>query len=103
MNESQWQQRITDFCDILRLLWYHNPDSRRSNAGFPDLVIVGVRGMLYAELKAENGRVTAKQRTWHEALENAGAEVHVWRPSHWREVEQRLLEIAGKRISGRTI
>lgn len=103
MNEAQWQQRITDFCDVLRLMWYHVPDSRRSNAGFPDLVIVGPRGMLYAELKAQNGRVTKDQHRWLDGLENAGAEVHVWRPSQWREVERRLLEIAGKQIAGRTI
>lgn len=100
MNEAQWQQRITDLCDVLRLMWYHNPDSRRSNAGFPDLVIVGPRGMLYAELKAQHGKVTKDQRRWLDLLEHNGAEVHVWRPSDWRQVELRLLEIAGKRLAG---
>lgn len=58
-------------------------------AGFPDLVLVH-RTVIYAELKAQKGRVSEAQKAWHEALRAAGEEVHVWRPSDWPEVEARL-------------
>lgn len=44
LTEAAFQQRITDYCDWLKLTWHHETDSRRSRAGFPDLVITGPGG-----------------------------------------------------------
>lgn len=51
--------------------------------GFPDLVLVnGRRGrVVFAELKSETGTLEPAQLSWITALEDAGAEVHVWRPT----------------------
>lgn len=94
MTEAELQQRITDLCDWMKLTWHHETDSRRSKAGFPDLVIVGPGGVLFAELKTEKGRVSPEQQVWLSALELAGAEVYVWRPSHWPFIMRRLSEIS---------
>lgn len=49
--------------------------------GFPDLVLVGPGGVLYRELKAEAGRLEPAQKRWRDALQAAGADWAVWRPS----------------------
>jgi hypothetical protein len=67
-------------CKLFGLKWYHPFDSRRSVSGWPDLVIAGPGGVLYAELKTRRGRVSAPQREWITALEHAGQAVFVWRP-----------------------
>jgi hypothetical protein len=51
-------------------LVYHTHDSRRSQAGFPDVMLVGhpagpFAGRMYAlELKTKTGRTTAEQERW---------------------------------------
>lgn len=96
MSEAAFQKRVTDYCTLLGLTWFHSGDSRRdSGAGFPDLVIAGKR-VVYAELKRENGRVAPEQRAWLMKLRDAGAEVHVWRPSQWPLIAARLRVLAGR-------
>jgi hypothetical protein len=83
MDEARLQANVTELCKVFGLLVYHTHDSRRSPAGFPDLVIVGPGGVLFRELKAMSGRITRDQMTWLAALEQAGANASVWRPMHW--------------------
>ena len=62
-------------------LWgHHAHDSRRSTPGLPDWMIVG-RRILYRELKAERGTVTAAQRMVGALITEAGGDWAVWRPS----------------------
>jgi hypothetical protein len=62
---------------------YHTHDSRRSDAGFPDLAMVRGGRAIFAELKTAKGRVTQAQLDWLAALAAAGAESHIWRPADW--------------------
>jgi len=64
-------------------LVYHTFNSSKSDPGFPDLVLVRDGRIVYAELKTEKGRLTKHQRDWLKALDDAGQEVYVWRPSDW--------------------
>jgi hypothetical protein len=57
--------------------------------GWPDLVLVRDR-VIYAELKSARGRVSPDQEAWMSALREAGAEVHLWRPSDMDEIERVL-------------
>lgn len=95
MSEAEFQKRITDYCDWLDLKWYHNPDSRRSNKGWPDLVIAGPRKVIFVELKTEVGRITREQAEWHVSLRNAGCALFVWRPGDWPEVQRVLARLNG--------
>jgi hypothetical protein len=73
---------------------YHTHDSRKSAAGFPDLVLVRER-VVWVELKTEGGQLTAAQANWFDDLTAAGQEVYVWRPNQWPEV---LRVLAGLRL-----
>ena len=97
MSEAQWQQRITDTCDLLGLKWHHETDSRRSRKGFPDLVIAGPGGLIFAELKSQKGKVRAEQEEWIGALLTSGARAYIWRPQDWPLVVQALYDLAGRR------
>lgn len=82
MSEDELLDNILVICRQFGLLAYHTFDSRRSQAGFPDLVIVGLGGIiLFRELKRENGRLTVPQRTWLDRLAASGGDAAVWRPS----------------------
>lgn len=57
--------------------------------GFPDLVLVRDR-VVFAELKGPRGVVETDQAEWHEVLAGAGADVRVWYPKDWDEIEATL-------------
>lgn len=82
MTERHLQDNIVRLAKLLGWLCYHTHDSRKSTAGFPDLVLVRQYRQpgraLFAELKTERGRLSPAQETWCHAL---GA--HIWRPSDW--------------------
>lgn len=61
---------------------WHDTDSRRNAAGFPDLVLLRDR-VVWAELKSERGRLRDEQARFLTLLRAAGQEVYVWRPSDW--------------------
>jgi hypothetical protein len=72
---------VIDLCHTWQWRVYHTYDSRRSHPGFPDLVAVRQRRLIFAELKSSQGRVTATQNEWHEALAQIpGIEVYLWYP-----------------------
>lgn len=90
MSEAELQRTVTEMLTALGYLWYHTHDSRRSPAGFLDLVAVRRRRLLFIELKREGKNPTAEQQEWLDALirvedvadfqmDTIG--VHVWRPS----------------------
>jgi len=96
MTEDQFQRALVDLCKWLGLLVYHNPDSRRSTAGFPDLVICGPKGTIFAELKSKTGRVRPEQKVWLERLRAGGQRAFLWRPTDFDEARRILQEIAGR-------
>lgn len=62
---------------------YHTYDSRRSRRGFPDIVAVRGRRLIWRELKDMKGRLTTEQKVWKLALETAGQDYGIWRPDQW--------------------
>ena len=85
MTERQLQDAVKRLARLLGYRVYHTYDSRRSDPGYPDLVMVRTRPARYlnAELKSEAGRLTRDQAAWLSDLRAAGVEVHVWRPKDW--------------------
>lgn len=83
--EKDWQRQVRQLAETLGYRrGYHTFDSRRSDTGFPDLVLVSAKRkrIVYLELKREQGRISDSQRDWLAALHAAGGEVYVARPRH---------------------
>lgn len=89
VTEQQWQRTVMEAAAALGWLCFHVYDSRRSEAGLPDLLLVRER-VIFVELKTMRGRLRREQRAWLAALRAAGQEVWIWRPSDWPTVERVL-------------
>jgi hypothetical protein len=89
VTEAQFQRQVTDLASLLGWRWAHNADSRRTQAGQPDLTLIRER-VVYAELKTDTGRVRPEQESFMAALRAAGAEVYVWRPRDFPHVKATL-------------
>lgn len=113
LPEAAFQRQVTDFAALNGWTWWHDNDSVRNHPGFPDLVLVRDRSLVFAELKTETGRLSGEQRAWIALLgmvetgvaelaatlaivapdvhvERPAVEVRVWRPSDWDEIAARL-------------
>lgn len=91
ITENELQGFVTTLARLHGWLVYHTYDSRRSEAGFPDLTMVRKDRVIFAELKSERGKVTQAQQTWLDALTGSGTvEVYVWRPSDLDDLEEVL-------------
>lgn len=81
-SERELLETIRELAAAFGWRYYHTHDSRRSPAGFPDVVLVRPPRLIFAELKAAGGRATTEQTAWLADLAGcAAAEVYVWRPS----------------------
>lgn len=81
VSEKTFQQQVLDLAKLTGWRTYHVHDSRRSNPGFPDLVLVRRGRMVFAELKTRKGRVSREQQAWLDDLRACPtAEVFLWRP-----------------------
>ena len=89
VSEKAFQATVVETAKLLGWRIFHVHDARRSEPGFPDLVLVRNR-VVFGELKTQRGRLSAEQAAWIRDLREAGALVHVWRPSDWPEIEQVL-------------
>ena len=94
ISEADFQQMVTDYCDWLGLRWHHETDSRRTRAGFPDLVIVGKGGIYFLELKSQKGKISPDQKAWIYDLHQAGVQASVARPSDWERLQDVLKNLA---------
>jgi len=81
MTEDELLATVREMAVTLGWRTYHTHDSRRSETGWPDLVLVRDRRFLVRELKSMTGRVTPAQDAWLTDLAIAGLDVGVWRPS----------------------
>jgi hypothetical protein len=99
MNESAFKRRVVALALQYGWEWMHvrpartnrpgvwkTPTDGTLGAGWPDLILVRGRRIIAAELKAEDGVVSAEQSRVLEHLSDAGVETHIWRPSLWEWV-----------------
>jgi hypothetical protein len=93
VSEKNFQQQVLQLARLSGWMVYHTFDSRRSTAGFPDLCLVRVPRVIFAELKSAAGKIRPEQKAWLGALKSCpGVEVFVWRPGDWPEIEKTLYE-----------
>ena len=107
VSEADFQVSVLELAELGGWLACHFHDSRRevrrrdgtrlfigdkATSGFPDLVLVRPPELLFAELKSEKGRMTAKKKKWRDALSRCpGIRYYLWRPSDWYEIERVLV------------
>jgi len=65
---------------------------RSDGAGVPDLMLVSTtgRGIIWAELKTETGKLSPLQRMWGQSIKANGGEYYVWRPNQIELIAERL-------------
>ena len=92
ITEGQFQVSVVQVAVDGGWMLYHDYDSRRSTAGFPDLVMTRDGRTIFAELKSEKGRVRPAQKLWIAELEKTqGIEVYIWRPSNMDQIVDTLM------------
>jgi hypothetical protein len=97
VTEEELQARVIALAWRTGLLVFHSGIPWHDiGRGFPDLVIIGPRGVLFAELKSAAGKLSAEQKEWRRGITGAGLQWRLWRPAHLNNghVESELKEIA---------
>ena len=91
LTEKQWQAWVIEAAHTFGWHVYHTYDSRRSQAGYPDLTLMRPPDVLFVELKTEKGKLSASQRFTAVLLEACpGVGYYLWRPSDSDEAVQVL-------------
>jgi hypothetical protein len=91
LSEAQFQARVVALARANSWAVYHTHDSRRSEAGFPDLVMLRHGALLVAELKVGTNRPTPEQCSWiAEFALVPQAQVYVWKPEDWPQITEAL-------------
>ena len=84
MTERQLQEAVLKLARLRGWLCYHTHDSRRSQPGFPDLVLVRPPDVLFVELKSAKGVVSLAQEDWLLRLQHSKhVRTELWRPKDW--------------------
>jgi len=86
MLEAEWHRQVEQIAGLCRWTKYHTRDSRGSDEGFPDLILLRPPRWVVAELKKMGEDPTAEQLEWLRLFAACGAETFVWRPSDFDQV-----------------
>lgn len=113
LPEKDWQRQVIDLAQLCGWRVAHFRPARTEHgwrtpveadgAGFPDLVLVRDGVVIFAELKADRGRVSDAQEAWIEALSKVDDEAFghvrtfVWRPADFDEVRAELAPVPAVR------
>ena len=93
-SEADFQSQLRSVALARGWLYYHTYNSRRSDPGFPDAVLVRDDRLIFAELKSIKHRrqkPTARQQIWLDALRLIpGIEVYLWYTDDIDQIEEVL-------------
>ena len=87
MTEDELHAEVTALADDLGIWWHHCGDSRycEGHPGLPDLLLLGDRGLMFAEEKGEDGRRSMAQVLFGRNIAAAPApRYELWTPEQWR-------------------
>ena len=102
VSEEELLATVTQMAEAFGWMVYHTRDSRRSETGFPDLVLVRPPVVWIVELKREDAKLTQGrynrkgtwlpgQEDWMDLLKDCGTvRSAVWRPSGLDGIEEDL-------------
>lgn len=96
VTEAYFQEQVVELAEVLGWSWVHfrpgrtahgwrTPVSGPLGKGFVDLIMLRER-VIFVELKGDKGKVGPEQAAVIHALQEAGAEAHIWRPADWDTV-----------------
>lgn len=85
MTEAELQAAVIGLAGRQGWMVYHTHDSRRSQAGYPDLHLIhpDTGRSMFRELKTQRGRIRPAQAEWLDGLARCGVDAAVWRPADW--------------------
>jgi hypothetical protein len=85
MSEAAFQVTVESMARAMTLYAWHDRDSRRNNAGLPDLLLIGPNGLIYPELKTvkRRNRVTPEQAMVLRMVAHADPDERVVRARVW--------------------
>lgn len=87
ITEKEFMRQVKDLAQIYHWRCYHPFLSKWSEHGYPDITLIRPPRCLFAELKREDGELTASQKEWAELLKACpGVEYYLWRPSDFDEI-----------------
>lgn len=91
ISEDDWHVTVRQTAEAFGWWAWHDNDSRRNEAGWPDLALIRPPRFVFAELKTQTGRLSVAQRGLLGLMARCpGVEVYVWRPSDQRDMERIL-------------
>ncbi len=96
-EETILQQNTIELFRRLGWLVYHTHNSRNSEPGMLDLILVKAPRIIFAEIKSQKGKLTKSklnkhgrlmpgQEDWFEQLQGCPVESYIWRPSDWENI-----------------
>lgn len=98
LTEAAFMRQVTDLATRLGWQWLHvrpmgnsqgvwrTPTFGPLGKGWPDLVLIRRSTIVYAELKAQTGRLSQEQAEVLAALLQCGPHVYTWRPSDFPKI-----------------
>jgi hypothetical protein len=87
VTEKDFMGQVLQIARLYRWHAYHPALSKWSERGWPDIALCRPPRLVFAELKAEAGKVTEHQERWLGLLRACpGVEVFLWRPSDLERV-----------------
>lgn len=86
LTEKQFQAQVIQAAKLMGWWVYHTYDARKSEPGFPDLVLIRAPRILFWELKTEKGRATKPQSMVLQMLIDCGMKAEVMRPRDWDRI-----------------
>ena len=103
--EKDFLRTVVEYAELHGWMVHHVLEqahhAKRIGPGFPDLVLAKRNRVVFAELKAEKGQLSAVQQEWLAVLRTVrGARTFLWRPSDWPEIEKVLGEYHRPGVAG---
>ena len=90
-SEADFQARVIALARKLGWFAFHPHDSRRSEAGWPDLALCRPPRLILAELKSADGKLSGPQKKWFGLLSRCdGVEAYCWWPRDWPAIQELL-------------
>jgi hypothetical protein len=93
ITHAEFEAQVVQLAAACGYLAYHTRDSRGSQKGFPDWVLVSAarKRCLFVELKVPPDGPSPEQQAWLAELRGAGQEAFLWYPDDFDEAVRVLM------------